>query len=445
MQVVLISTYEMGRQPFGLASPAAWLLARGHQVHCVDLSISAFPDAAIRDAGLIAFYLPMHTATRLASAVIAKVRLANSTAHLAAYGLYAPLNPEYLRALGIATIAGGEFEGVLADLADSLSAGSSARRETIVSVDRLRFLKPHRAELPSLSRYARLCSGTEQLIAGYTEASRGCKHLCRHCPIVPVYQGVFRVVQHDVVLDDVRQQVEAGARHITFGDPDFFNGPAHAVRIVEALHREFPDVSYDVTIKVEHLLRHRSAASVLKATGCLFVTSAMESVDDLVLRKLEKGHTRQDIVEAVGLCRSLGLLLNPTFIAFLPWTTRESYADLLATIRLLDLVDQVSPIQLALRLLVPAGSRLLELDEMSAWMNGFEPGALAWTWSHPDPAIDDLAKCAMAIVGRGQKSGASRRHIFRQLWSLVTGEALPDQSALLPRASVPYLNEPWYC
>src|SRR5439155_1234828 len=92
---------------------------------------------------------------------------------------------------------------------------------------------------------------------GYTEASRGCRHLCRHCPIVPIYNGQFRIVPVGVVLADVDAQVRAGAGHITFGDPDFFNGPTHALRVVERLHAAHPSVTYDVTIKVEHLLRNR--------------------------------------------------------------------------------------------------------------------------------------------------------------------------------------------
>ena len=66
LNVLLISTYEMGRQPFGLASPAAWLREAGAHVECVDLAVDAFPEDRVRDANLIAFYVPMHTATRLA-------------------------------------------------------------------------------------------------------------------------------------------------------------------------------------------------------------------------------------------------------------------------------------------------------------------------------------------------------------------------------------------
>ena len=254
MNVVLISTYELGHQPFGLASPAAWLRARGHQVVCFDLSREALRDDAIRRAGFIAFYVPMHTATRLAARLIENVQCLNPGAHLCVYGLYAPVNEAYFRSLGVQTILGGEFEDGLVRAVES--GATSAAGETI-SLERLRFILPDRAGLPALKQYAHLVlpDGTSR-VAGYTEASRGCKHLCRHCPIVPVYKGVFRIVPREVVLGDIRQQVAAGATHITFGDPDFLNGPAHAMAIVEELHREFPAVTYDVTIKVEHLLKH---------------------------------------------------------------------------------------------------------------------------------------------------------------------------------------------
>src|ERR1035437_11108850 len=97
VRIVLISTYELGRQPFGLASPAAWLRARGHSVACIDLSREALDEAAICAADLIAFYVPMHTATRLAAGLIAPVHGMNPRAHICFYGLYAPVNEAYLR------------------------------------------------------------------------------------------------------------------------------------------------------------------------------------------------------------------------------------------------------------------------------------------------------------------------------------------------------------
>ncbi len=480
MNVVLISTYELGRQPFGLASPAAWLRARGHETACFDLSRQTLSEDSVRAAGLIAFYVPMHTATRLAVELLPAVRQLSPRAHLCFYGLYAPVNAGYLRQLGVETILGGEFEASLADLAERLAAGGAAaggrQREPVISLARQRFLLPDRGGLPPLDRYARLvlpCG--EERVAGYTEASRGCKHLCRHCPIVPVYRGVFRIVERDVVLADIRGQVARGARHITFGDPDFFNGPRHALELVEALHGEFPELSYDVTVKIEHLVKHAAALPVFRATGCLFVTSAVESIDDAVLARLEKGHTRADFLAVVERFREIGLTLAPTFVPFTPWTTLAGYAELLALLRELGLEENVAPIQLSIRLLIPAGSRLLELDEVRELVGAFDEAGLVYPWRHRDPRVDELCREVQAIVQAGEKLGWPRARIFARIWEAADdalaaasesatslpafapprratagGRAAPAPVARPPGvgeagAAVPHLNEPWYC
>jgi radical SAM superfamily enzyme YgiQ (UPF0313 family) len=440
MKVLLLSTYELGHQPFGLASPAAWLAESGHQVACADLGVESLNADTVRDADLVAFYLPMHTATRLAAKVIEKVRRLNPAAHICCYGLYAPLNEAYLRSLGAATILGGEFEPGLISLLDRMAApGSGVQTEPLISLDRLQFRVPLRSGLPPLEKYSRLQVAGGSKRAGYTEASRGCKHLCRHCPVVPVYQGRFRVVQPEVVLADIRQQVAAGAEHISFGDPDFFNGPTHAMRIVDALHHEWPLLTYDATIKIEHLLKHRELLPRLRETGCLFVTSAVESMDDLVLAKLDKGHTRADFIAVVREFQSTGLTLAPTFIPFTPWTTRESYRQLLQLLLELDLVEHVAPVQLALRLLIPRGSRLLELDDVQAAILAFDEPALLYRWQHPDPQMDALAAQALRIAA----SHGSRREIFSYLWNLVNERPLPTDPS--PRAAIPHMDEPWFC
>ncbi len=465
MNVVLVSTYELGRQPFGLASPAAWLRHEGHSVTCLDVSLQRFEAAAdsMAAADLIAFYLPMHTATRLASGLLGRVRKLNPKAHLCCYGLYAPVNEDYLRSLGVGTILGGEFEEGLVSLARRLGGHSASRgflpaseqTEPRISLARQKFLVPDRSGLPELDRYAAVQMPSGELrTVGYTEASRGCKHLCRHCPIVPVYNGAFRIVQRDVVLEDIRRQVEAGAEHITFGDPDFFNGPTHAVKIVDALHAEFPELSYDVTIKVEHLLKHREHLSVLRDTGCLFVTCAIESVDDDVLEILEKHHTRADFVEAVLLFRRVGLRMNPTLVTFTPWISVEGYVELLRLLAELQIVENVAPIQYAIRLLIPESSRLLEVPEVRQLVGEYDREMLYYPWVHPDPRVDQLHQDVLNAVQRSQARGEGRTQIFQRVWKLAR-EACEESTlqelelgGLLPmpsRATVPYLTEPWYC
>jgi radical SAM superfamily enzyme YgiQ (UPF0313 family) len=454
VNIVLISTYELGRQPFGLASPAAWLRKRGHAVVLLDLARQSLNEIAIADAELIAIYLPMHTATRLAAQLIPQLRKQNPHAHLCCYGLYAPMNVEYLRALGVITILGGEFEEALVQLAERLSANGmhapAQPSDSQISMARLHFEVPDRSGMPAMENYAHLIvPGDGYRIVGSTEASRGCKHLCRHCPIVPVYKGIFRIVGRDVVLGDIRCQVAAGAQHITFGDPDFLNGIRLAMELVKAFRREFPTVTYDVTIKIEHLLKYEQHLRTLRDTGCLFVISAVESVDDAVLGFLDKGHTREDFLRVIKIFRELGMTLHPTFVPFTPWTTLDGYLDLLRVIAEQGVIENVAPIQLGIRLLIPEGSRMLELEEVRQLIEPFDPQSLAYPWKNTDPRLDALSETVQKIAAEAERQKESRSGTFGRIWKAAHAAAgLPALQLSLParsQVSVPFLSEPWYC
>ena len=459
MRVLLVSTYDLGRQPFGLASPAAWLRRAGAEVECVDTSRESLSDDAIRRADAVAMYLPMHTATRLAASAIDRVRAINPAATLIAYGLYAPLNAAWLRERGVSEVLGPEAEEELVDLVKSQIPSPKSQLpirgaplqgrhpKGVGQLPRLQFITPDRSTLLPLQRYAALqMPDGSRRVVGSTDATRGCKHLCRHCPIVPVYRGAFRAVPVDVVLEDVRAQITAGAQHISFGDPDFFNGPSHARRIVERLAAEHPGVSYDVTIKIEHLLTHADMLPLLRDTGCLFVTSAVESIDPVVLQALRKGHTREDFVRAVELCRTAGVRLSPTFVPFTPWSTAAGYVELLDQLRALELEEDVAPIQLGIRLLVTADSALLELEEIRGVIDAFDPGSLTYPWRHADPALDELQTKIMRLVS---SLGASPRHEVFDAIDAVAREVEPGSvaSALSRKTAptAPHMTEAWYC
>jgi radical SAM superfamily enzyme YgiQ (UPF0313 family) len=440
VRALLISTYDLGRQPLGLAAPAASLRQAGVDVDCVDTSREPLNDEQIRAASLVAFYLPMHTATRLAAPLLQRVRAVNPEARLAAYGLYAPLNRAWLEQRG-ARVLGPDAELELVRLVNAQLATANSQS----SGQSIQFVQPDRSTLLPLTRYAALQmpDGTRRVV-GSTDATRGCKHLCRHCPVVPVYQGRFKAVPIDVVMQDIRAHVAARAEHITFGDPDFFNGPTHARRIVERLAAEFPQLTYDVTIKVEHLLAHADLLPLLKDTGCLFITSAVESIDDAVLIKLQKGHTRADFVRAVGLCRAAGVALAPTFVPFTPWTTVEGYVDLLDEIERLDLVEAVAPIQLAIRLLVTAESKLLELPDVRNLVAPFDPESLTWPWRHPDRRVDALQTAVMRVAGLQiprTKAFAAITDIAYSVRGLTRGQTRGQTPGQTP----PYMTEAWYC
>ena len=419
-------------------------------MRCIDLSLEKLAPEVLRSARLVALYAGMHTATRIAIEALPRIRQFAPEAHLCVFGLYAPMNEALLRKLGVGTILGGELEPSLVSLCRRLRANGTAgaQVEPVTRLDKGRFELPDRSVLPPLARYAHLVlpDGSTR-VAGFAEGSRGCKHRCRHCPVVPVYEGTFRVVPAAVVLEDIRQQVEDGARHMSFGDPDFLNGPGHGLRLARALHAAFPEVTFDATIKVQHIIENAWLLPELRASGCLFITSAVEAVDDEILRLLDKNHSNRGFDRAVALTRAADIALAPTFVAFTPWTTLEGYIALLERLVALELVESVPPVQLAIRLLVPEGSWLLRLPGFSDNLMPFDPSLLGYPWRHRDPRVDRLQQSVQALVAEYEAHGLPRMATFTSIWRMAH-EAAGRSAPELPRAlgpAIPRLSEPWYC
>jgi len=449
LSVVLVSPYEIGRQPFGLAQPAAWLSEAGVDVVLNDLAVESLNEDAIAVADYVGLYLAMHTATRLGINAIDKIRSLNDGVKIFAFGLYAPMNEQILRSKSVDAVFSGEPEPAIRDYV--LSVSSANTREISHSLRRIEFKLPERHRLPALTEYAhlKLADGATRTVA-FAEASRGCKHLCRHCPVVPVYEGRFIAVHVDVVMEDIAQQVATGASHVSFGDPDFLNGPTHALRVVDSLRQRFADVTFDATVKIEHIIKHPDAIKRLGEAGCLFLTCAFESFEDSVLERLDKGHCLADIDNALAISRDAGIVLEPTFIPFTPWTTLESFRDLLQHIRNFDLIDAVAPVQLAIRLLVPNASKLFDLDGFEELVEEFDEEALGFPWTHKDPRVDALQQKVMSYVDDPANDDADRRQIFEGIWTLAH-EALGQSAPLLdelngkPLSMAPTLSEDWYC
>jgi len=450
---VLLSTYELGHQPLGLAAPAAALRAAGHDIACFDLALESFPQGAIEAADFVGISVPMHTAARLGVAVARRVRAVNPAAHIAFYGLYAASLADILTSSGIAdSVLGGEFEPGLVALADDLSRNDRPAART-TSFTRQEYALPDRNGLPPLAQYARLRIGDELRLAGYVEASRGCAHTCTHCPITPVYGGRLRVVQPEPVLADIDQQVELGARHITFGDPDFFNATSHSLAIVDEMRRRHPDVTFDATIKVEHLVEHEAALPRLRDAGCLFITSAFESTNDLILARLQKGHTCADMERVLAFAGRENLVIRPTWVAFTPWTTADNYLDLLSFVEEHALIGNVQPVQFSLRLLLPLGSPLVPVLAGEGGLGSFDSEALTYAWTSPDARMDPLQHDVSAIVeaaattadcGCAEPIGVTFRKVKEAAFRALAGRQPPD-APTRPIRSIPGLTESWFC
>jgi radical SAM superfamily enzyme YgiQ (UPF0313 family) len=451
--ILLVACYELGHQPLAVAWPAAFLEREGYRPAVMDVSVEPFDAERVRRARVVLISVPMHTALRLGVTVAERVRAVNPACHIVFFGLYATLNAEHLLAGPADSVLSGEVEAALVRLIRKLEAPSNSTdgspRSPLPVLEKLSFPVPSRAQLPSLKKYARLERDGSQELVAYVEASRGCKHLCRHCPIPPVYGGRFFVVPVEVLLADVRQQVEAGATHVTFGDPDFLNGPGHALAVARALHGEFPSLTFDFTAKIEHLLRHRERLVELARLGCAFIVSAAESLSDMVLAHLEKGHTRADIETAVRLVSAAGMTLRPTWVAFTPWTTLDDYRALLEFVETHGLVDAIDPVQFSIRLLVPPGSLLLESVALRPFFGDLVKDQFHHAWTHPDPRMEALHREVSGAVARaadGREDAAVTFQRVRELADRAAGVA--PRAFATPardRKRPPRLTEPWFC
>lgn len=456
--VLLISCYELGHQPLALASPLAHLQQAGFHPVAIDAALDDIDDSAIRRAVLVAISVPMHTALRIGVRIAQQIRTVNPRAHICFYGLYATLNADYLLSEIADSAIGGEYEPVLVRLAKALAFGeslddipglSTANRVASPALMPPQFVEPVRQALPPLTRYARLERNGVAVPAGYIETTRGCHHTCAHCPITPVYGGRFIVIPREIVLADARAQIEAGARHLTVGDPDFFNGPGHGMRILRALHGEFPEVTFDVTIKIEHLLQHRRLLLELADLGCAFIVSAVESLSDRVLVRLKKGHTAADVDEALALLDAAGIPMRPSLLPFTPWATLEDYCKLLEWVATNDLQEHIDPVHFSIRLLVPPGSALLSDLETRWWLGQLDEASFTYRWVHADPRMEELHRTVAEIAEQASATKAEPRATFAAIWDVahrLAGAPVPPLPAPLKyRPRPPRLTEDWFC
>ncbi len=411
MKILLISTYELGHQPLGVAAPAGALRTRGHEVRALDLAVDDWDPSLVAWADRVAVSVPMHTATRLAHEIAGRI-----DRPLACYGLYA---------------------GMCADVGDAL-VGRDPVAEVVRWVEDDPGLTvtgsiPARDLLPAPDRYAHLIRDGVRFPIAYVEASQGCAHRCRHCPVPVVYDGRIRITDVPTVLADVDAQVALGARHVTFGDPDFFNGVHHARRVVEAVHAAHPTLTFDCTVKVEHVLAQAELWPWMAEHGCLFVISAFESVSDRILGILDKGHTAADGARAVGILRAAGIEPRPTWLPFTPWSTVDDIRAILEFVDEHALIGNVDPVQYSIRLLLPAGSLLLgHIDDLGPW----DPAALSYRWSSP---LDGLARAVAEVVEQGGEDPPAE--VFDRVRALV--DLPPITAGGITEA--PRLSESWFC
>ena len=451
MHILVLSLYDLGRPPLEALSTAARLRdvlrdAGGGTVEVVDLAVADWPTSHVARADAVVVSVPMHTAAMMATDASARIRSENPRASVASFGLYAHLAGDALRNAVDASFGPHEL--------DALSGWLVARNDSAAGSDANPVAGLSAPQTPvSLDGYTQLAVGGERRVAGAVSASTGCLHRCTHCPVPVAYDGRIRLATVDSVLASAEAQINAGAVHLSFTDPDFLNAPSHARRVLAALNSRFPTVTFDCTVKVEHIVRHVDVWPELAAAGCLFVVSALESVDNDVLKILDKGHTASAGEDAVGILRSAGIEIRPSLLPFTPWTTIGGIAELFAFSERCDLVDSIDPVQYSIRLLVPRGSLLASHPAMLPYRGDYDDAAMTYRWRAADAAVDALQLELAAIAEAGAAQDQAPRETYACMRAVVVDALGPGETAAILQASIRYgstearprMTEPWFC
>ena len=436
--ILLISCYELGHRPIGLTRPLRALKTAGFAPDTIDIAVEPLDTEKVTRARFIGISVPMHTALRLGTHLVYRIRQINPDVSVCMYGLYATLNADYLLSHGVDFCISNTTSGELIGLVESV------RKKARIAVDNNGVSV---GKLPPLEVYAQFEDKDEVRTVGYTETTHGCKHHCTHCPIPPVYNGKFFVVQRDTVLAEIQAQVAQGATHITFGDPDFLNGPMHGLRILREMHQAYPNLTFDFTTKIEHILKHRKHFPEFAHLGCRFIISAVESLSETVLTILEKHHTRADVETAIDIVHGAGIALRPTWVPFTPWTTLDDYLEIFQFVDTHRLVYHVDSVQYAVRLLIPPGSYLLNRPETKALSLTLDEATFSYTWIHPDARMDELHKRVNAFVENDTRAGVDTLETFYRIWGLAAdmqGQPPPKQRRDIHQPA-PRITEAWFC
>ena len=452
LNIVGISLYDLGHQPLSLAAAAAIFKKNSCNFTLVDLSISKLDVDEIISADVILLSVPMHTAARMALSILPKLRELNSNAHISAFGLYAIQLEDALSENLLDSAFAGEFEPNLELLLNKYlyqnneDLNSDFWDKPKVDFSRQKFLVPERNKLPLLSEYAKIQYHNNEKINGYIETSRGCAHICSHCPVTAVYKGKFRVIDAKSILTDVDNLVNEGAQHITFGDPDFFNAPKHSLKIASIIKDKNPQLTFDATIKVEHILEYKDLIKTLDDLNFLYIISAFESTSDVVLAHLKKNHNLYDMHHVLDICRDANLFIKPTWIPFTPWMDYSDYVKMINFIVENDLVGLTPRIQYGIKLLIPKYSALFDGESLNAFDMQYSTASLNHEWSHENSDVEKLFTEVSQLIELSTEDTMSQADFFQKLCNLVstnTNDII--QTCIYFEVSSVGSTEDWYC
>lgn len=428
MKILLLSFYDLGKQPKIISELYSRLKTKYIEVDIVDYSIED-RDIQLDQYDAMGIYASMHTASVLAHNYLKNKILPKK---VFTFGLYG---------------------NVLSELNENIYYVEDFESEKLSTYLNIKFndnftLKntvPDRKILPDISKYAHLVKGNTKLIAGSVETTYGCKHSCTHCPVPIVFNRSFKTYSEEKIISDVSNQIESGAKHISFNDPDFFNGPKYSLKILDTLVNKFPSITYDSTIKVEHILKYEKYFTELSKMNMLFVISAFETTNDFILNILQKNHSSYDIEKATEISLLNNMDIRPTWMPFTPWTEIKDLHNIVSFIEKYQLRETVDPIQLTIKLLIPKKSLILTKPEIRKYIGVYDQESFSYLWSYKNPQVGELQETLFEYILQSYDTDENTQ--YKDMVTLI--EEFSNVKLLSTNGydykQTPKLSESWFC
>lgn len=404
MKYLVASTFEGGYQPLNAISATTALLDADIEAQLIDIYVEGLALERFSDADLVFICVPLFDSLTAGTQLAKQLKEAKPSQKICFFGQYATINAKSLASkYGDYAIA-GEWEKPIVSLAKHLSGEQGQDLRGVI--DRTRglsseivvpqlirdgFRLPRRDLAPPLHKYPQpqleKLLGEKKVVGG-VEGSRGCHHKCSYCSVYAAYDGKVLLVSDDLVERDVTNLVAQGMTHLTFTDADFFNAKKHGLKIIRTLHSQFPDLTYDFTTRVDHILENKDAIKEMGQLGLAFITTALEFPKQEVLDQVFKEMNVPMIEEALAFLKEAGVKVNPTFITFNPWVSLEDMAELHDFIARNELENIVDPIQFETRLHLYKGLPLFNNDTVKELQ--LEEHEFHFDWQHADSRLDKL-------------------------------------------------------
>ena len=159
----------------------------------------------------------------------------------------------------------------------------------------------------------------------------GCPFNCSFCP-ASVLSYKFRPV--DNIMEELRYIASLGFKEIFFTDFTFEAHRKNTLELCRRMIRENLDLSWVCSSRANTL--NRKLLHYMKKAGCHTILMGVESGDEKMLRKYSKGVTKDQVREAVSICREIGIRILGHFIIGLPGETEKTVRKTISFAKELD-------------------------------------------------------------------------------------------------------------